>query len=514
MKKQTAILIALLLVLNPVSGFSYGSGWDGGGIAWDGSVWDSSEALYEEYIGPVASRSRFNNFFSTSSSVTYMQARTVHIARDDIDQAQLVFSGVYQAGATETGASIEGDILGASIEYPEGTFTRVTFGGIDTGTITPGANTISDMVTLTTPIPNGERFWVRNYVHWTGTNKLYSVDGLNWRFNAATGEDGEASSSPLTDRTMSGTCCGSGDFQNNIHRPTAILGYTRKATFFLAGDSRTRASGGGGNVDLNLNGVGSVGVVGEIERSLDARGFAYINGAFSGDSYFNVTQAGAYTARGEMAGYCKIILDNYGINDLGTSATISASTFNGYIGDLKSVTGLAGKPYYHTTLTPRATSTDNWSTLGNQTAVTSNTSRVEFNDALRAGTITNVDGYIEIADANESSRNSGKWRVDNGRVLTSDVSTTNGSKTITSAGGNFLSTDAGRPIQIAGVALRYIDSVTNSTTALLMINANATVANATAELGYATGDGLHNALDGDLNIVNSDAFDALNQYAS
>lgn len=460
-------------------------------------------SYYAPYIGPVATRGRLNDFFGNSTSLNYMQSRTFHVATDNISSAQVVFNGLYISGGNENAAAGVGDIT-ASIEYPAGTFNQLTWSGSPTGHM-DGNNLISDKIILSTSIPTGSTFWVRSWVHWTSTNKPFSTDGMQWIY-PSTGEAAEWSTTAPTDKTMGGTI-NITSFHAAIYRPVAILGTTRRATFFLAGDSRTRASGSGGNNDIS---GGFPGTIGELERSIAAKGFGYINGSMIGDSYAAATQSDAYVKRGELANYCTHIIDNYGINDLGTSATIAPSTFNSYMATLKAVTGLVGKPYYHTTLTPRSTSTDNWSTLMNQTSVASTPSRISLNDALRAGTLSSPTGYVELADANESSRDSGLWRVDQGRILTSDITTTSNNTTIVSIGGNFLSTDAARAITITGLGTLSINTITNSTHAVVQAASATVVSGATAYIGYATIDGLHNQIDADLNILNSNAFNIFN----
>lgn len=457
-----------------------------------------------EYTGPVATRGRLNDFYSTSSSLVYMQSRTTHIATDNISVAQVIWNGLYINGPNENAVSATADITG-SIEYPAGTFTQLTWSSGTTGHILSGQNLISDQVTLNTPIPEGAQFWVRSWVHWTSANRPYSTDSMDWIYPTESGEVAEWSSSALTDKTMSGSLVES-SFHAAIYRPVAILGPTRKYTFFLMGDSRTRASGSGGNNDIS---GGMPGTIGEIERAVAAKGFGYINGSMIGDSYNSATQA--YTRRAELASYCQVMIDNYGINDLGTGATITPTQFNNYIGILRALNGISGKPYYRSTLVPRSTSTDKFSSLANQSTVASNTSRVDFNNAIRLGTLSNVDGYIEVADQNESSRDSGIWRVDNCRTLTSDVTTVNGNTTITSASGGFIASDEGASAYV-GSSLLYVNRYVDAQHVTVQVAPTSSASGQTAYMDCATADGLHATKRGDLNISTSTAFDVLDRY--
>lgn len=436
---------------------------------------------YAPYYGPVATRCRLNNSYSTSTSVQYIQSRTVHTATDNINSLIIIFSDIYPAGTSENAIALGGTIT-ASVEYPADTFTQVTWSSSSSGTLN-NTNLISDEITLSTPIPMGATFWIRNYRVGSGTNFPYSVDGLNWLFSS-TGERCDVGSTARTDKTMGGTITNNA-FNNQIYRPTAIIGKTSKPTIFIMGDSRSRISDGGGSRDVNFD---TRGLVGELERAVYRKNYGFINCSVSGDSYFNITTANAYTKRAALAQYCTHVLDNYGINDLGTSASISTSTLNSYIGTMRTVIGNT-KKYYKCTLTPRSTSTDTWVTVGNQTAVTSTTSRLQWNNALRNGTLSNVDGFVEIADLTESSRDSGFF-ASYARTLTNDISSTISSTTITSAGGNFVSSDVGK--SIIGIGGGEIRSVTNATTAVLQDVASASNTNVTASIGTPTRDGLHN----------------------
>jgi lysophospholipase L1-like esterase len=105
---------------------------------------------------------------------------------------------------------------------------------------------------------------------------------------------------------------------------------------------------------------------------------------------------------------------------------------------------VSGLRVYAQTLAPRVTTTDNYATLANQTPLTSEAARVAYNDWLRAGAPVNATtkapvavgtggallsgtdghplaGYLELADTVESSRNSGKWKVNGtANYLTAD----------------------------------------------------------------------------------------------
>lgn len=77
-----------------------------------------------------------------------------------------------------------------------------------------------------------------------------------------------------------------------------------------------------------------------------------------------------------------------------------------------------GVKVYGATILPRTTSTDSWATTGNQTPVTGMgaggaSNRGLYNAWIRAGADGLISGYLELADAVESSRDSGVWAAGN-----------------------------------------------------------------------------------------------------
>jgi hypothetical protein len=65
-----------------------------------------------------------------------------------------------------------------------------------------------------------------------------------------------------------------------------------------------------------------------------------------------------------------------------------------------------GQKICQTTSTPRTSSTDNWVTVANQTAIGNPANRVTFNTSLRAG-VSGMNVLIDTTSEVESSLNSG-----------------------------------------------------------------------------------------------------------
>jgi hypothetical protein len=105
---------------------------------------------------------------------------------------------------------------------------------------------------------------------------------------------------------------------------------------------------------------------------------------------------------------------------------------------------------------------------------------------------------IELADAVESARNSGKWDVAPIRTV-ADAAITSGAATLTSSTAAFTSADLGAGVLIAGAGaasadlLTNIIKVTSATSVVVATNASTTVSGASLKVGVPTTDGLHPA---------------------
>jgi hypothetical protein len=394
----------------------------------------------------------------------------------------------YPNGSTENGVSSVATLISSSVEYPAGTFTRLTYNGSVSATIDGTSILSSDANTLLASIPDGATFWVWVNLHYTSTNKAYYDDGLNFYYTTASGEVTKASTSALTDYTMVGGMVSGGVGSPGwSFRPVAIRDISTKLSAFLMGDSRQRKTQGVyGHVDPK-------GRTGEAQRAVGAR-MACINGAVSGDSYFNVTQAGAYTIRKALADRCDIIIDEYGINDLGTGVNLSVASFSNDINTMRALLGPT-KPYFRQTITPRATSTNRFTDTAGQTPTSNASYRSALNDAIRNGTLTlnnAMAGYFETADAVETARNSGIIKPLSGRVLT-DITVSANSTTVTSTNNDFTSADVGRSLfassnNFGAEIVAYVSptQVTISQSQTTAINPGDSV-----YVGLSTQDGLH-----------------------
>lgn len=344
----------------------------------------SQAAAQGTYLGQVATRSRMPNAFN--NAVTQIGTRTFHIARDNITSLQYVIPNWYVTGGTGEVATGGTMTVTASVEYPAGVFTQITFSGSTSGSIASGNTLISDAATVT--IPSGASFWSRLYC----TNSAGILFASSLPTDDADGDQADFGNS-VTDRTMGGT----GSAASGIaFTPVAIIAQTSKVSSFILGDSRA--------VGINCTYTGGTGLIGEIEPSIGATN-AFINASVSGDTA--AAWLKSHTRRLALVKYCSHIISQLGINDINTLGTSAANT----IVTLQQIWSLFSQPVTVCTLPPVSTSTDSWATVGNQTTASSNTQRVLFNDTLRTALPAGAYFYYEIANQVESATDSGKWKA-------------------------------------------------------------------------------------------------------
>ncbi|RUU75102.1 SGNH/GDSL hydrolase family protein [Mesorhizobium sp. M7A.F.Ca.MR.362.00.0.0] len=353
------------------------------------------------YLGQVATRCRIPTNLSTTNKLA--NARTMHIARDDLTSIKIELPAwFWYRTSTKAEVNVTGNIVyRASIEYPAGTFTQVTFAsGAVSGTATGIAPLLSDWVNVN--IPKGAKFWVRSYA--VATHSIVFADassGTNfWTCDFANGEAYEYGASGITDKTMGGTLVpNKTDNTAAICHPTAIIGMTRNPSVLLIGDSRVAGFGDFFN---------AAGDTGELARSIGPS-LAYINAGSSGDTLSEFIAS--HTRRAALQSYCSHVVVETAINALrsGTGQNKTAATV---LAEQQTILGyFPTKRCYTTTTSPSATSNNSWATSAGQTVNTNLAQISAYNDAIRAG-VANSLGFFEIADQVEIARNSGKWKSD------------------------------------------------------------------------------------------------------
>ncbi len=353
------------------------------------------------YLGQVATRTFIPNTKSGSSN--YANSRTAHVATQAMTTApQLAFPGWYVNNGLDT-ASV-GLTYTASIEYPAGTFTQVTWSASTSVAVGAAlANTpLSDTgITLATPIPSGATFWVRNFCKVTsgsggGLCVTQATTSTRW---VAAGEALASSGTVIGDQTMSGTVTdgASGSF---IY-PLAIVQQTTRASFYLVGDSRTIGTTSSGTTpDVNGN-------MGQVARSIGAAGYAFINGGVGG-TYIRDWNRSA-PMRLALQQYCSHVINGYGINDLraGTGLSRSAAQVESDFYTLSRK--IYNKPLIGCTAAPQTTSSDSYATAANQTADANDAARQTFN-AWVNGLPAPYSASVDVAARAQDAGNAALWK--------------------------------------------------------------------------------------------------------
>lgn len=343
------------------------------------------------YLGSVATRTAIPTGAGGGGADMQFNCRTGHFMRASTSAMAVGFANFFM----QDNVLGNGQLVKASIEYPAGTFQRVTWGGNATLTVSQTI-TLSDLMPIS--IPKGNQFWIRYFVD--GTPAGGCPLGREYAKNLSMGDAIELAASGLSDRTMSGSVPDNGDPQTNFQSPL-LVGYITEPSVAIIGDSIAY-----GNNDLG----DTTGDVGAVARAIGAH-FGYTNSAVPGDQ---ATQYLAlHTYRAQLAQYCSHIFLQYGTNDFFLGHRTAAQLAS----DLAGIRALfPGKPFIQSTISPNTSTPgnpDHWTTLGGQVVLdaTDEAQRVIYNDSVRAG-ISGVTHFNEAADVMESSRNSGKWKVD------------------------------------------------------------------------------------------------------
>lgn len=337
----------------------------------------------------VATRSSLCNSFNSANKQT--MSRSAHWMRTAVSSLKLVYGNWrcdFNAGEVGTGTPVT---YTSAIEYPLGTFTRVTFnGGQASISIADLATAVSDEIAIA--IPKNAKFFVRTWCSGTG-GILY-----NGKVSTTHGEAMTFGATGVVDQTLGGTVADSSGA--GIVTPYAIVGLSSAPAPYLLGDSRVF-----GQLDAFTSCVYNDS--GEMARSLGPF-MGYINGGIPSESANHLATASTWmTQRIALAqSYCTHVLCNLGINDVNLLSRTGAQAF----ADLQTVWAYFGDmPILQSTVAPVSTSTDSWATTANQTTAGSNTNRVALNASIRATGL--VAGVIELADVVESGRDSGLWAV-------------------------------------------------------------------------------------------------------
>lgn len=352
------------------------------------------------YLGIVASGTHTPNYVSTANK--FIGATSEHTMSQAVTSFQLVYANWRVATGEVDGVAAA---VSVGVEYPAGTFTRVTFGGNAAGSLPAGSTTVSDAIPVA--IPAGGKFKVHIKAGWPSgffiaTSEMAYHPSTRFSAGAATGD--------IPDYSLGG---GEWNVPANgttsyVFTPIAIIANTNKPTVAVWGSSTGRGFGETSITDY--------GVTGYLARAFTPTA-AVMNLAVSGDSFTNST--GSRAKRKDLLKYVTHVVTTIGTNDIyGTPAWNSTQVINAY-NTLIAEIGV-GKKVWPALYQPR--NSGSWAAAGTQTInATFEGYRVAVNNAIKAG-LTGAAGYIDGLSASERAVNpeDGIWRFDLG------VSTTDG----------------------------------------------------------------------------------------
>jgi lysophospholipase L1-like esterase len=367
----------------------------------------SAQPRPKPYTGLIATRINIPSLIN--ASFKQMNFRRWHIARDSVTRLQIAlpnWAANNAAGEIGTGGTAQ---FTAAIERLDGSIERFAWGGESQSPVVAdgGQTPLTDTLTLTPPLKYGEWFAIRGYGVFSNAVPLCS---LSTSAVAAAGDAVEYLASGLTDKSLGGTI---GTNAAITFGPCLIVGETRRPSVALFGDSRVK----GGSSSPGTDTADGSGDLGELARSIGPA-LAYMNMGSSSETLEGFLANGS--RRLANAAFCSHVLCNYGINDLSTLNRTSTQVLAS-IAALAALPALNGKQVVWATITPRATSTDSWATLANQTAHAKEADRVAINEALRARRVAGLADVFDVSLAVESVINSGRFAIENGgQAITGD----------------------------------------------------------------------------------------------
>lgn len=327
------------------------------------------------------------------------------IAAHRVTDVSLKYANYYASGSQESvglnDITVRAAIFYNSVYYP------MYFRGVRDVTIQPGVIVESDRLGI--DIPAGTTFYIMTYVTVATSGQKWPLSKL---FVRSYGEEYVPSVTP-SDLSTTGGYTAAGNA--NGYGPMQVLTRNTNTNPYVAviGDSISDGTGDLTNVN-STDGLERGFVLRALIPDFPVQVLSQPGGQAA---QFNF---GSMGRRFTMLGDAEAAIIAYGANDLAgakTFAQLQASLQ--YIWDYCAARGMR---VFATTITPKTTSTDSWATTANQTIAYSGATelvRTQINDWIRTKPAP-LTGYFDTADAAESARNSGKWRVDLGTPCQGD----------------------------------------------------------------------------------------------
>ena len=358
-----------------------------------------------ETTNAVVSTSNFPTAGSSCPAGTGCQIP--HVASAEGDITSLVFTEVrtYISDAFvatyPTGTSSADVSLRKYVEYPQGTFTPVLYGGAAPLIMGNAVRTkTSDALAIT--IPAGATWWEHTInasgvaIDFAAIELPATAAALGVLYN----KYASAGNAPAHQVTSTASTL---FFGSSLI--TGTIAAANVKSHSVIGDSVTFGEG-------DITGVGAKGSNGYIGRVFDKTGKPYVKFAKRGMSASDFVALFA-SANTDLDPYLALVnaavthLNNiYGVNDLRL-----ARTQGQLLADYQTIYGkFPGKEVVQATLTNRTTSTDAWATTVNQTQRSDGNwgALTSVNTAIRAPQ-ANVTTVIEASDAASTARNSNIW---------------------------------------------------------------------------------------------------------
>ncbi|HEX7632769.1 MAG TPA: hypothetical protein VF401_00420 [Candidatus Saccharimonadales bacterium] len=461
----------------------------------------------------IASRGANIGLMTTATlgggSVTDLNSRISHVVDVDCTDVRFAYQN-YQAGTTNVGEASGANSItvNASLELADGTLIPIFFRGAAAVTIAPDGIVVSDPVPV--ELSKNAVVWSRTHVVVTAGQTAPAIRKANVYWGQS---EGAATATTATDNTT-GTAISATTNTVSAYSPTALLGRVktgRPTSVVVIGDSIPSGTGDAQARDADG---------GYVQRALDALQIPFTRVTRSGEGVQSFAVFSTSRRRRSLLTGHTHALVTYGTNDIfGFSRTLAQVQ-----ADLLATWTLCtsrGLKVIQTTITPRTSSSDGWTTVSGQTTTSSSaeTIRKNLNAWLRAGspidsttkaavavgapgalvagqtghplsvTTGAPSGYIELADIVESARDSGKFAVPGGGAtssVTGTADTTASNFTLQNASAGLV----GYAIVGSGISAntRMINNVAGAAAVTVAPTLTASGVALTAAL---TGDGIH-----------------------
>lgn len=355
-----------------------------------------SESITRALSRQRISISERNGFGAASNSTASdgvdicMNSRFQHIAPVSGYSLVYVYANFMNSGGGEVDG-LNSITVRAAHEWASGLIIPVRFGGKRDGIVEPGGLLYSDPIGMTQAV--GSTYWSRTNVSVTA--------GQKWPlFITRAGSAGITKHASFTDLTLSGAINDSSIFRG--YGPVAILAFANTPDQPVVGVSGDSISAGSGDGDT-----------GWPTRWLNNK-YSMQNVSFSNGRWGHWgPPSTANWRRAPLLDPCTDVIVSLGINDLITGQATTLAQMQALAIAAWDRWRLQGKRVHASTILPSTTSTDAWVTVGNQTVTAYESLRTQFNDWLRTHP-SQLTTVIDVADAGETARNSGKWKVTGG----------------------------------------------------------------------------------------------------